>query len=224
MSPTAASLAGAKCSSRRMGPILLSALLATGLAGCGTASAPQGQATVTVTAPAPPPAPGSTDVSPQPTDDLTPEDGGISGSPVAPAPGQITLASFFNPQDWKEDRYDVADRKQVQGVLAGLKTPCISNDGGAEVEMRLGAASQRLNFAVGQSQDSASSREVMTVRVFADNGQVDLKKVPFGQIQTFDLDVARVNALRIRFNLDSSENSCSGEVPINAVLFDGTLQ
>lgn len=144
--------------------------------------------------------------------------------PVTPEPGQLKLADFFSPEGWEENRYDVADKKQVLGIRTDLGPGCGSNnDGSQELELRLGASYSTLKFVVGQTRDSISSQRVMTVRVFADNDQVEIKKVAFNKVQPFTVDVARASAVRIRFTLDMRGDECRDPV-IKPVLFGAVLE
>lgn len=143
--------------------------------------------------------------------------------PVTPEPGQLKLADFFSPEGWEENRYDVADKKQVLGIRTDLGSSCGSDEGSRELELRLGASYSTLKFSVGQAKDSGSSQRVMTVRVFADNDQVEIKKVAFNKVQPFTTDVGRSSAVRIRFTLDGGRFECN-DVVIKPVLFGAVLE
>lgn len=214
---------------RSVSGVAVSLILLHTLAACGggeTVATAGPTATVTVTATVvaePAESPPQQPDTPQGEGAFTPD---VSPSiPTVAQPGAITLGTFFNPgEEWQENLYNVADKPGVRGVKSSIGEACSSRDGGQELELRLGAARKSVKFSVGQSADSESSQRTMTVRVFADNEPVEVKKVKFGQIQPFALDVAGVNALRVRFILDGDPNECSSATPISPVLFDGTVE
>jgi hypothetical protein len=130
---------------------------------------------------------------------------------------RLTLNDFFNPAtDWQEDRYDIADQKQVQGIAAEV----YSCNSAQELELRLANNFEELDFSVGQANDSRSSDASVTVEVLANNAQVEIRSVPFNEIQEFAIPVEGVNALKIHVSLDDRA-TCSGDV--TAVLTDVTL-
>jgi hypothetical protein len=130
---------------------------------------------------------------------------------------RLTLNDFFNPAtSWQEDRYDIADQKQVQGIAAEV----YSCDSYQELELRLANNFDELDFSVGQANDSASSDASVTVEVLANNAQVEIRSVPFNEIQEFSIPVEGVNALKIHVYLDDRA-TCRGTV--TAVLTDVTL-
>lgn len=202
---------------------VVGATLAAGVSSCGASVSPTPVATtVTVTAPEP------RDTTPDADPRGNSSDTGATSSaaPAAPTAGRLGLGSFFNPTGWQENRYNVADKKLVQGIRGELVPACGDHPVSPELELRLGSAYRQLTFSVGQAQDSASSQRVMTVEVWTDNEKVDLRKVPFNKVQPFTVDVTGVSALRVRFVLDPEDRdaTCSGESIVSPVLFDATLQ
>jgi len=130
---------------------------------------------------------------------------------------RLTLNDFFNPSPyWEEDRYDIADEKQVQGIAADVSS-CYSAQ---ELELRLANNFEELDFSVGQANDSTSSDASVTVEVLANNAQVEIRSVPFNEIQEFSIPVEGVNALKIHVYLDDRA-TCNGRV--TAVLTEVTL-
>lgn len=205
--------------------------MAAALAGCGgpqeAGSTPQTTTTVTVTA-------GSTGEAATPSNATTGL--GTTDSPAAsdptstgavPAPGRITLQTFYrpDPQVWTENFYDVADRRQQQAVRGEVPFPCTYNPP-RELEIRTGSRYRRVRFSVGQDLESRTSTHTLTVRFLADNKQVEMKTVPANKVQPFDRDVTGVTAVRVQFDVDllDGEHECGSEAPLNVVLFDGTLE
>ncbi len=130
----------------------------------------------------------------------------------------LTLADFFMPDSyWEEERYDVADRKDVLGI--GRPISCSSE---AELELRLANNFETLAFSVGQANDSASSEESVSVEVLANGAQVEIRSVPFNQVQSFEIPVTGVNALRIVMIADRDTSSCDDNA--TAVLTDITVE
>jgi hypothetical protein len=130
---------------------------------------------------------------------------------------RLTLNDFFNPSSsWQEDRFDLADEKQVQGIAADVSS-CYSAQ---ELELRLANNFEELDFSVGQANDSTSSDASVTVEVLANNAQVEIRSVPFNEIQEFSIPVEGVNALKIHVYLDDRA-TCNGRV--TAVLTEVTL-
>lgn len=122
---------------------------------------------------------------------------------------RLTLADFFNPSsEWQEKRYNIADQKDVPGIAAEIDG-CYNT---SELELRLANNFQQLQFSVAQANDSRSSDQLLSVEVLANNAQVDIRSVPFNQIQAFTIPVSGVNALKIRMSLDRSNHPCGGSV------------
>ncbi|WP_456599858.1 hypothetical protein [Blastococcus sp. SYSU DS0616] len=124
---------------------------------------------------------------------------------------ELTLADFFNPaQYWDEDRYDIADRKDVPGIATKVDS-CYAT-AADELEMRLGNNFSQLTFSVGQANDSLSSDQSITVEVLGNESQREIQSVPFNEITEFDIPVEGVNALKIRLHLDDKVADCGGSV------------
>jgi hypothetical protein len=122
----------------------------------------------------------------------------------------LTLNDFFDPSSyWEEDRYDIAGQKDVQGIAAPV-SGCGSYS--QEIELRLGNNFERLEFSVGQADNSAESDQSLSVEILANNSQVEIRSVPFNEIQSFSISVTGVNALKIRFGLDERVPNCTGSV------------
>ncbi len=133
---------------------------------------------------------------------------------------RLTLADFHMPSTaWDEERYDVADEKDVQGIAA--EVDACGDYAPQELELRLGNNFQELTFSVAQANDSLDSDQQLSVEVLANNEQVEIRSVPFNQIQEFTIDVDGVNALKILFYLDDNVDDCGGSVI--GVLTDTTV-
>lgn len=136
-----------------------------------------------------------------------------SDSPLDPEDEgrKLTLTDFFMPSgSWEERRYDLAEKKDVQGIAT-----TVSGCGdyyARELELRLANNFEELTFAVAQGNDSPDSNQQLSVEVLANNEQVEIRSVPFNQIQEFTIPVDGVNALKIWFYLDDNVEDCGGEV------------
>lgn len=133
---------------------------------------------------------------------------------------KLTLTDFFMPSsNWEERRYDLAEKKDVQGIAT---TVSYCGDYGAqELELRLGNNFEELTFSVAQDNESPDSDQQLSVEVLANNDQVEIRSVPFNQIQEFTIGVDGVNALKILFYLDDNVQDCGGSVI--GVLTDATV-
>ena len=120
---------------------------------------------------------------------------------------------------WDEERYDIADQKDVQGIAATVQS--CGDSAPQELELRLGNNFEELSFSVAQGNDSRDSDQQLSVEVLANNEQVEIRSVPFNQIQEFTIDVDGVNALKILFYLDDNIDNCGGSVI--GVLTDTTV-
>jgi hypothetical protein len=141
-----------------------------------------------------------------------------------PQPGdegrELTLADFFEPSTWwEEERYDIADQKDVQGIAAEVGT-CYGV--AQELELRLANNFDTLEFSVAQANDSRESDQSLSVEIIANNSQVEIRSVPFNEVQTFTIPVRGVNALKINFGLDDRVENCGGSVI--AVVTDVTVE
>jgi hypothetical protein len=133
---------------------------------------------------------------------------------------KLTLSDFFNPSSaWEEDRYDIADAKNVNGIATPVAT-CYS-DSPQEIELRLGNNFKTFSFSVGQANNSTDSDQNVSVEVVGNNAQLEIKSVPFNVVQSFEIPVTGVNALKIRLVLDDKVADCGGSVI--AVITDPVL-
>ncbi|SFT62953.1 hypothetical protein SAMN05660657_02038 [Geodermatophilus amargosae] len=134
---------------------------------------------------------------------------------------RLTLRDFFSPaSSWEEQRYDVAGQQDVQGIANEVST-CYGANAEDGLELRLGNNFDTLEFSVAQADDSRSSDQELTVQVLANNEQVEVRNVPFNQVQDFSIPVTGVNALKIQLALDDRDPDCSGAV--TAVLTDAEV-
>jgi hypothetical protein len=151
-----------------------------------------------------------------------------SSSPGGPlgtdaAGRKLTLADFFQPDSqWAEKRYDIADKSQVQGIGTTVQY-CGTGYAPRELELRLANNFDELTFSVGQANDSRASDQNVTVEVLGNNQQIDIRTVPFNQIQEFRIPVSGVNALKIDLSLDEDVQNCGRTGSVVAVLTDITL-
>ncbi|MGY1609210.1 MULTISPECIES: hypothetical protein [unclassified Geodermatophilus] len=125
---------------------------------------------------------------------------------------ELGLEDFFQPNEahWQENRFDIADQPDVQG-MAAVASGCGSNYT-RTLELRLSNSFENLTFKVGQSNDSESSDQELTVEVLANNEQVEIRQVPFNQIQEFEIPVRAVNALKVQTYLNPDNPDCRGSV------------
>lgn len=131
---------------------------------------------------------------------------------------RLTLSDFFSPaSSWEEQRYDVAGQQDLQGIANEVSSCYGANDEDG-LELRLGNNFDTLVFSVAQADDSRSSDQELAVQVIANNEQVEVRNVPFNQVQDFSIPVTGVNALKIQLALDDRNPDCSGAV--TAVLTD----
>lgn len=188
------------------------------VSGCGGAGDDDGgeaaAATVTVTQPAvtvTPPAEtvtetvtveptGTTSEPPRPTDDddETESESGEETTTIElpPEGDELGLDDFFNPDgNWEEGRWNVADRKDEQGVSANSLSS-------RELELRLQNQFSTLRFDAGQANDSTSSECTAKVDVVVDGELRETREFGFNVVQEFDgVDVRDSNAVRIEVSL-----------------------
>ncbi|MGY1749263.1 hypothetical protein [Modestobacter sp. SYSU DS0511] len=195
-------------------------LLSSGCSSAEEPIAPAAESSTAPSAPATTEAAGATTSSPAPSPfSSTPTTAGVTAS-TSESGGvltsgdegrQLTLADFFNPSSrWSEDRYDIADQKNVSGIATEVFS--CNSDQARELEMRLGNNFSRLTFSVGQANDSRDSDQSVTVEVLGNESQREIQSVPFNEITDFDIPVDGVNALKIRFLLDDKVADCGGSV------------
>ena len=192
------------------------------LSACGEAGAQGIAATVTVTVPANQ----VSDTSQTPTEESTTDPDTSATATAGPLPPEaagttLKLANFFNvDQSWTESRYDIADRRQEQGI-GRLVDQCYPQNA-PFLELRLANNFNTLKFEVGQSNASQGSDQILIVDVSGNNEQIDIRRVPFNKVQAFDIKVSGVNALRISFYLDSQADGC-GRESVEAVLHNAVV-
>jgi hypothetical protein len=199
------------------------AVLVGALAGCGADGFASSAQETTLSAPptesfsATPTATDLPETTSSPTGSAT-SSGGVLGRDSTG--DRLTLADFFRPPSyWQESRYDIADKADVQGM--GTTVASCDENGARTLEMRLSNNFDSLRFKVGQANDSESSDQNLVVEVIANNEQVEIRRVPFNQIQDFEIPVDAVNALKINFFLDPDTPECGGSVV--AVPYDVSL-
>lgn len=124
---------------------------------------------------------------------------------------RLTLADFHEPSSaWDEERYDVADEKDVQGIAAEVNQ--CGDYAPRELELRLANNFEELTFSVAQANDSRDSDQYLSVEIVGNNEQLDIRSVPFNEIREFTIDVDGVNALKILIYLDDNVDGCGGSV------------
>jgi hypothetical protein len=132
----------------------------------------------------------------------------------------LGLSSFFQPiSDWTENRYNVADREEVQGI-ASVVNWCYPTE--HPLELRLENKFQSLQFEVGQANTSEGSSQILIVDVAANGSQADIRRVAFNEIQNFTIPASGVNAMTIDFYLDNEADNC-GDDSVTAILLNAVL-
>jgi hypothetical protein len=208
--------------------LLIGALAFT--AGCGDSDQPVTAApSPVVNSPTDAPTP-TPEESPtvEPTTEESPSDGptepvetptpGVLASEAAGKP--LTLSSVFKyPPEWKEGRYDIADRKQASGI-SGIIPDC-GDSYGQTLELRLANNFSKLKLEFGQSNSSESSDQTLQVRIDTNGQYVDQKTAKLNQITKMEISVAKVNAMKIILSLKQTDGCNSGSV--EAVLTDVVL-
>ncbi|MGY1618390.1 hypothetical protein ACI797_16750 [Geodermatophilus sp. SYSU D00691] len=134
---------------------------------------------------------------------------------------RLTLADFFAVTDFEERRYDVADQNDVQGIGATVQYCGGDPSYVQQLELRLANNFSELTFSAAQANDSRNSDQELAVEVVGNNEQIDIRSVPFNEVQDFTVDVEGVNALVIRLYLDDAAEDCGGSVI--GVITDATL-
>lgn len=190
------------------------------VAGCGASLGAPATKTVTVTATA-----GSSATDTFASDASSTE----SSSTDAPAEvpeakrGQgLAMTDFFKaPSEWREDRFDIASRKDVKG-FGGQLSECYASSASV-FELRLGNKFTTLDFKAGQANSSQTSHQLVVVEIVGNGRQIDIQRVPFNRARAFgQVSVKDVNALEIRMYLDDKIDSC-GNASVDFVLSDVIL-
>ena len=209
---------------RMLGTALLSSTLLLGAAGCSSFAGDSADASTTSARSTS----ASETTSSSETSTSTSSSSSTSSSPGGPlgsdaAGRKLTLADFFQPDSqWAEKRYNIADKSQVQGIGTTVQY-CGTGYAPRELELRLANNFDELTFSVGQANDSHASDQNVTVEVLGNNQQIDIRTVPFNQIQEFRIPVSGVNALKIDLSLDEDVQNCGRTGSVVAVLTDITL-
>ena len=208
--------------------LLSAAVLLTAACGGSNGEQPAAVTTVTVTTTVPAPATETTSVTPDApiTDDSTqptePTDSATPTALAADVAGRpLTLSNIFNhPEEWKDGRFDIADRKQSTGI-GGVLNDC-GELSASTLELRLANNFSRLKLEFGQSNASESSDKLLMVRVDANGAYQDQKSTKLNQIAAFDLGVQKVNALKIIVYLKRTPECFQGGT-VEAVLMNMVL-
>lgn len=197
--------------------------LLTVLAGCGGGDSEPGP-TVTVTEKVTVPAEPEPAVPSADTEDAGPETAGTSDGPGTLDPSNVkdrdlTLADAakMDPEEgWRTDRFNIAKTSDVRGHATDID--CY---GSSELEYRLENKFTKLDFSTGQANTSESSDDILKLEILGDGEQIDVKNIPFNEIESFSVDVTDVNALRINASLDDESGTCEGDV--TAVIYNVRL-
>jgi hypothetical protein len=213
---------GEKAMTRHGGRRLLIAGITAGLlAGCGGGKSPLA-ASPTPSSDAPTtPGPSETLSAPTETPTETPtESPAEEQPPAATSTGPVVLGSnasgrelkladvFSADGTWEESRYDVATRRDIQGM--GVTLDSCGEYAAAQLELRLAQNFKKLTLSVGQANNSPSSDQKLVVEIVANGRQLDIRRIPFDRIQPFTENVAGVNALKLRFWIDADQ--CTGDI------------
>lgn len=146
-----------------------------------------------------------------------------SGSVLSPerAGVPLTLSDFFGAADegvWEQSVYTVADRQDVSG-MAAVVDAC-SQESGTALDLRLAGQFSTLEFEVGQSANSETTRQSLIVQVLdSSGGLLSQEKVGYDTVQRFKVDVSGVNAAQIVVFLDDGAPDCGYE-SVDAVVSD----
>ena len=156
--------------------------------------------------------------SEEPSEPVDSPTSGVLASEAANKP--LTLSDVFKyPAQWKEGRYDVADRKQVSGI-SGIISGC-GDSYGKTLELRLANNFSKLKLEFGQTNSSNSSDQTLQVRLETNGEYVDSKSVKHNQITAMEISVQKVNALKINLTLKRTDGCNTGS--IEAVLINMIL-
>lgn len=177
--------------------------------------------------------PSSPAVEPSSSDTAQPAPASASSDENAPILGEenkgepLTLSDFFRPSEryWEENRYDVADQRDVSGISSEIDECGTRGYSDPEdLELRLANNFTRLMFTAGQANGSISSKQTLVVRVEGNGGQLDIKRIPFNEIATFDISVPDVNSVIIQVYLDDEVEDCIYNGSAQVVLWGFELQ
>jgi hypothetical protein len=151
----------------------------------------------------------SEEPSEEPEGDVSPSGSVVLGSSASGR--ALTLGDIFGATlEWEETRYDIADRKDVQGI--GVTLSYCGETSGGELELRLARNFTRLTLNVGQANNSPSSDDVLVAEIVANGRQKDIRRIPFDRIHKFDVNVKDVNALKVRLWIEDGDNDCNDDV------------
>jgi hypothetical protein len=194
--------------------LLVGTVMSFTLSACGTedpeASPTQTRVTVTATPSSEPPTSTSSspDTSPAPGSPTSSSGGSVPTERVG-QPLNLGDAQSFYP-DWEEGLYEVADRSDVRAMGVSV-TGCGIADYSPHLEFRLANRFNSLSMNVAQANSSESSDQTLIVVVEGNDEQIDIRQVPFNEVVSISaLDIAGVNALRVRLFLDDEDEDCSG--------------
>ncbi len=170
---------------------LMSCAVACGSSSAGESSTPSAQppttqAEITTTSPAPPTTTSPTTSTPSTTTSSPEESGEAEPSELTPVSGgqRLTLDRFFNADTyyWEEKRYDVATLSDVQGIASTVETCTSTGSNVRELELRLENKFEVFTFTAGQGNDSIRSDQNLSIEVLANNGQVEIRSIPFNEV------------------------------------------
>lgn len=170
--------------------------------------------------------PASTSAAPTSDSASSPAADGATVLDAAQKGKPLTLADFFRPDAsyWEENRFDVADQRDILGISAPISSCGASSYGTKELELRLQNNFEKLTFSAGQANDSESSSDTLIVRVTGNGGQIDTKRIPFNETAVFDVPVTGVNSLKIEVFLDEEIENCGYDGDSKVVLWNLELQ
>lgn len=172
------------------------------------------------------PTPVGSPLSPAPdTPGQTPSASAATPSPTGPPPvldraaanRDLTIADFFaTPIEWNDGQFDVASERGLTGISGPLRT-CAEDEASAQTfELRLANQFSRFSARFGQANNSESSDAEMLVRIIGNGTFIDSKRVKFNKLESIQVPVNGVNALKIEVFMTGK--ACDENLVVNAVL------
>lgn len=183
-----------------------------------------------------PPAAETTEATGDPTGVVTDSTASLSSPEPAPSsePASITTELAGTSLgltdahgvigEWEEDRYEVVDRSDVEGL--GVPVTSTIQSSSVQLEYRLANRFSTLSLTVAQANNSQDSNQDLTVRVLGNEEQIGIQKVAFNKVGRLELDITGVNALKLRLYLDEDKQRelGGGSASVIAVVEDLQVQ
>lgn len=172
------------------------------------------------------PSPSGTPLTPAPsTPGQTPAPSSAEPLPTGPPPvldraaanRDLATSDFFAiPVEWTGGQFDVASERGLTGISGPLRT-CAEDEASAQTfELRLANQFSRISARFGQANNSESSDAEMLVRIVGNGTFIDSKRVKFNKLESIQVPVNGVNALKIQVFMTGK--GCDENKVVNAVL------